>query len=574
MDLKYINFKKNKMGFTTSISIGYKDLWDDFDQVNFIDFLAEIPTINSLEIVGYFNAQVHTLERDTTKQIDFLNMWLGRLPAEVNEKVSQFIERILLKGNTEFNFINNISSLKLIEQILKYHNSLEKLENLTPKQELDLFKAYLYCSQEWTDKQLLVLNGEEIDTPEKLIDIILPVQLPYQEILEFKDFRMQFIKAIYFFKFCETNAIFNVYLKIFLDFYKLEKWQDYLVNILSLYVRKFERLRTPSVINVSDEFLGIIHFLDYLSIDLAKFSISDDFLSLREKPVYKQDENNYVFLNLNFLVDKIFQGVQFDFAKVLIANKATYKGNVIKSFPDFKSAYGDEFSESGLFYQVLEYAFETIKCVKFRGSEMKEYLVDGEPDYYMRDKSKIYLFEYKDVLINAKTKHSYDISNIKDEISNKLIQNKHGSSKGITQLVNVIEKIKANEFKKFDDYDYGNVTIYPILVYTDFSFNLSGVNYYLNAEFRKIINSRGIQNSHLIKDLVLIDLDTLIKFQDLFRDERLKLNTCFADFYNLLKTSKNIFDRISTFDMFIHNKTWNIPYDSPKMFMEEIKGII
>jgi len=562
------------MGFKTIISIGYKNIFDDFDEVEIRDLILDIPSKNSLEIIGYFNAQLHTMERDTSKQIEFLKIWMYRLPAVIQQRLNTFIQETLSKQNTDFNFINNISSLKLVEYVLQNYNELDKVQNLTTEQELNLFKAYLFCSQEWTDKQLLAVNGEKIKTPEELINLILPVQLPYQEILEFKDFRIQFIEAIYFFRFCEYNQIFKNYLKIFLDEYKLETWQKYLINILSIYVRKFEPLKTPSIINISNDFPDIIDFLDSLSISISDFSMSDDFLSLRQNPIYKIDNNNFLFLNLNFLVDKIFQGIQFEFSKVLIKNKAVYKGKILKYYPDFKSAYGEEFSEIGLCYQVLSYAFDKSNYLKFKGNEIKKILGDGEPDYYMRDKSKVYLFEYKDVLLNAKIKHSYNIDEIKSEISKKLVQNEQGSAKGVSQLVNVIEKVRLNEFKKFDNYDFENVIIYPILIYTDFSFNISGINYFLNTEFRKQIKDRNIKNSHLIKDLVLIDLDMFIKFQDLFRDKRLKLNNCLNEFYEFKNRDINLFNKISTFNMFIHNKTMRIPYKSPKMLMEEVKDMI
>lgn len=506
------------MGFKSSVSISYKEIFDDYDKVSLIELLSNIPSINSLEVISHFNAQLHTLERSTQKQIDFLNIWLGRLPEFIREKIISFLNKQKINEKNDFNFFNNISSLILIENILINHNELERVDDLTPEQEFNLFKAYLYCSQNWIDKQSVVFKGNTISNPNELVEVLLPAQLPYQEILEFKDFRIQFIEAVYFFKFAENNDIFKEYLKLFLEKYELESWDKYLINIVSVYVRKFEYLKIPSITRIPNEYQDIISFLNSLSLDLKNFKISDDFTLLREKPVYKIDENNYIFLNLNFLVDKLFQGIQFEFSKVLIESKAEYKGRVIKNYPDFKSVYGTEFSEIGLFYKVIEYVFEKNNYIHLSGNEIKKHQINNEPDYYIRDNGKIYLFEYKDVLINAKTKHSYNINEIKDEISKKLIQNQNDSPKGVTQLVNVIEKIRNDDFKKIDNYDFQNVIIYPIIVYTDFSFTLSGINYLINRDFWKQLEIRKIKNPHLIKDIVLIDLDLFIKFQDLFRD--------------------------------------------------------
>lgn len=128
----------------------------------------------------------------------------------------------------------------------------------------------------------------------------------------------------------------------------------------------------------------------------------------------KYDEDKFLFLNLNFFIDKIYQGIQFDFALALRKAKATYKGKIIKDFPGFKQIYGEIYSEHGLFYQVLEYVLKTQKkYLKVSGKELQKTLRQGEPDYYIRDKSKVYLFEYKDVLFAAGPKHSYDYEAVK-----------------------------------------------------------------------------------------------------------------------------------------------------------------
>lgn len=562
------------MAFQISVSIGYKDIFDDYEEVDINELLRIIPTNNSLEIIGYFLAQLHTIERDPTMQIEFLKMWLGRLPEEVHQRIYDFIGRITNKPNAEYNFLNNISGLILIEKIIENANELPLAPDLTPAQELNLFKAYLHCSQEWIDKQLPGFNKSSIKSEEDLIRVLLPTQLPFQEILEFKDFRLQFIKAIYFFKFCESDSQFRDYLNIFLKEYKLATWQKYLVNLLSLYVRKFERLRTPSVTNVSEDYPDAIAFLNELIIDPINYQMSHDFLSLREKPVYRISANKYVFLNLNFLVDKLYQGIQFDFARVLVKHSASFKGREIKNTVDFMSIFGNEFSETGLFYSVMEYAFEKSGYVKFSGQRIKEEITDGEPDYYMRDKAKVYLFEFKNIFLGAGIKHSNNYEQIESEIFKKLVTNQSNSAKGVTQLVNVIEKIRANEFEKFDNYNFADTIIYPVIVYVDFSFNLSGINFILNKEFRRQLSEKAIKDTHKIKNLTLIDLDTFIKFQDLFRNKTLKLNNCLNEYFKYVRNPRDIFNRISTFNMFIHNKTSELKYNSPIMLMDEVIKIL
>lgn len=562
------------MPFQINTSIGYQDVFDDYDTVNLKKLIVDIPTKNALEIIGYFIVQLHTIEEDHSKQIDFLSIWLDRLPNSIHDRVNSFIKRITSKPYSNFNFINNVSCLLFIEELIENENQLESVENLTPSQELNLFKAYLFCSEQWIKNQLPGFDKSENLDEENFVSIFLATQLPFYEILEFKDFRIQFIKAKYFFEFCQSDIQFQKYLKIFLNEYHLSSWENYLANIVKVYIRKFERLKTPSVIHVTGEYPDIFSFLEQLCIDTNKFKKSKDFLPFREKPIYKISETDFLFLNLNFLVDKIYQAIQFDFAKVLVKNSASFNERIIKSTVAFLSIFGDKFSETGLFYRVMNYAFEKSGYVRFSGEEIKEIIKNGEPDYYIRDKAKIYLFEFKNIFLSAEVKNSFDYEKIKSEIFKKLVVNQEDSPKGVTQLVNSIEKMKRKEFEKFDQHHIESTIIYPIIIYVDLSFNVPGINYILNKEFKKQLHERKIQNPENIQDLILIDLDTFIKFQDLFRNKNLKLNNCCNEFYKFLKKSGDLSDRISTFNMFIHNKTDKLNHNSPNMFMNEIMSLI
>lgn len=554
--------------FKSAVTVAYNDIFDDYAATDIVELLNDIPSRSALEIVCHFFGQMHTQERNHKFQIEYVKVWLGRLPVEVQQKIVGFIKKTS-GPRKEFNFINNFSALLLIERILENYNESEPVENLTPKQELNLFKAYLWCSQEWIDKQSGAFNGKKVKTTEDFIELIFPVQAPQVELIEFKDFRLQFIKAIYFFRFCEKDELFSEYLSIFLKEHKLENWQDYLKHLISAYLRNLNPPNIPTLLDVDPKYSEFKNWLANFCVDTTNFKGSDDFTGLRNKPVLRYNENKFLFLNLNFFIDKLYQGIQFDFANALRKAKATYKGNVIKNFPDFKQIYGEIYSEHGLFYEVIDYVFATQKkYLKISGETLKKTIEDGEPDYYIRDKSKVYLFEYKDVLINADAKHSYDYEKVKAEIFKKLVENQGGKAKGVTQLVNSIEEIANGEYNKIDDYDFSKAIIYPIIVYTDPTFDMPGINYLLQKEFIRQLKNKGLNSKLTINKLTLIDLDSLIKFQDLFREKKLALNCVLNGFYEYTRPN-NVFRQASTFNQYIHNVTLKWDYNSPKMLMEE-----
>lgn len=558
-----------------SVSITYKDLFDDYSTVDVKALLADIPTENAIPLITYFLAQIHIEKLDEKLQVELIQFWSQRLPEDLQNKIQKFTAQTVADRKAEFTFISNLSGLMFIETILENHNELEKLDDLTPEQELNFFKAFLISTQTWIDKQGKILfNIKPFENDMDFVKTYLPSHIAIDEFHTVKDFRTQFIKAKYFFEFCEENEEFKVYLEIFLKEYGLDSWATYLKNILSLYVRKFARLKTPSVISIDTEHKEQINFLEQLSIGIEGFSKSEDFLQIREKPIYRISETDFAFLSLNFFVDKIYQGIQFDFASVLVKNSATFKNKRIKSRVQFLSIFGDEFSETGLFYKIMEYCFGKSKYNIHNGIDIKQVITDGEPDYYIRDKAKVYLFEYKNVFLSGKIKHTFDYETIKAGIYEKLVENKKGHSKGIKQLTAVIQKIREKEFNKFDEYNFDDTIIYPIIVFTDFSFNTAGVNYMLNKEFRKVLENQKVELRAKIKNLILIDLDDFIKYQDLFRDKKIKLNNLFNGYLEQGKGYKDFTNKFTPYEIYIENRTNKIKSDLSKNTIEEIATLL
>ncbi|PNW28737.1 hypothetical protein [Formosa algae] len=558
-----------------SVSITYKDLFDDYSTVDVNALLADIPTKNSVQLIGYFLAQIHLEKLDEKLQVELIEFWSQRLPADLKSRIQEFTIQTVKDKKTEFTFISNLSGLIFMETILENYNELEPLDDLTPEQELNFFKAYLISTQTWIDKQGKILfDIKPFENDMDFVKTFLPSHIAIDEFHTVKDFRTQFIKAKHFFQFCETDEEFKVYLDIFLKEYGLDSWATYLKNILSLYIRKFERLKTPSVIIIESEHQEQINFLAQLSIEIEGFSKSDDFLQLREKPIYRLNETDFVFLNLNFFVDKIYQGIQFDFARVLVDNSATFKGKKIKTRVQFLSIFGDEFSETGLFYNIMQECFEKSKYNIFNGNQIKEIITDGEPDYYIRDKAKIYLFEFKNVFLGGKIKHALDYEKIKGGIYEKLVENKSGSPKGIKQLTAVIEKIREKEFNKFDDYNFDETIIYPVIVFTDYSFNTAGVNYMLNEEFREFLESQSVELRTKIKNLIIIDLDDFIKYQDLFRDKKIKLNNLFNGYLEFIKGYRKLPNKFTPYQIYIENRTNKIKSNLSRNTIDEIATLL
>ena len=130
------------------------------------------------------------------------------------------------------------------------------------------------------------------------------------------------------------------------------------------------------------------------------------------------------------------------------------------------------------------------------------------------------------------------------------MESEKGRPKGVTQLVNVIDKhfeeIVGNGQEK------GNLQVYPILVYSDSSFDIEGINYYLNKRFLEILKKRNIRTDINVKDLVMVNINTLIMFEKAFADKKIKLDVLINDFISY-KESKEQY-RVVPFNKYLFQK--------------------
>ena len=194
-----------------SVNIAYDDIYSDYATVDIKNLLKDIPTKMALTLVCHYTGQIHTQEKNPKFQISAISDWCRRFDKQTIQKIKSVINKFNAKQESNFNFINNVTSLYLIESLLENKNDLPEILDLSPEQEENLFKAYIYYSAKWTKEQ----EAGAIKYKDSSLSYMgLVMILPYSEIFEFKDFRVQFLKAVYFFKFCESNELFSGYVSV------------------------------------------------------------------------------------------------------------------------------------------------------------------------------------------------------------------------------------------------------------------------------------------------------------------------------------------------------------------------
>ena len=358
------------------------------------------------------------------------------------------------------------------------------------------------------------------------------------------------------------------FLPAFNQKYSTKSWQDYIYQILNCFLTLYKPgdidQNAAKLITPPDD--PINAFFDSLSIiDPTSFKKKPDFISLREKPLYKSEANTYIAYNYSFLIDKLFQTIVFDFGTTLMESGA------VKDIPDFKSKYFSEhFYEQYLLYRLGKYMVgKRKKCFSLDGLEWEKNAGEKGPDFYVRCGTKIFIIEFKDAIFQASAKLSRDYETIKNEIFAKLKSNKKGKQKGISQLAILSNKL-ANKGIDFDNFDHKEIQIFPILIVTDELYNAYGINYLLNSEYQTLLEGSAKYRS---KDLLVIHIDTFIEIQDIIHDRQVPIQDCFNWYLEYINAPRNPHDQFLSFSRFIvrelelrHKKVGDLPRSFKTMF--------
>lgn len=494
----------------TLVTISFRDIFPESERKELSELLNGIPSCTILSIISHFMAQIHAKEDDFELQKEIIIRWVNQQDLQTRNNLLKKFDEFIERNNSNITFFSNITSLYFIQELFKNFNSIQD-RGLTADEELRLIKAYLIVSERWSDKEIEHLKQRPQNDSE-LIAYILPFQMTHNEIQSYKDFRPQLLKAIYFFRFLEVDKDLGKYLPDFLSQYGLTSWNEYLKLTLIPYVLSLTG--TLSSVLIFDKTNKVeTDYWDTFCIDLANYESKLDFLELRETPVYKLKEFSYLFYNYNFIIDKLFQSLQFVFSKVLVSKE------VVKDFGDFKSKYySEKFSENFMLYKAIEHSIANQKrIISFNGEQLAAQLGEKGPDYYLRVDNNIIIIEFKDVLMGASPKVSYDFKSISHEISKKLVKNEGGKAKGVGQLAKFINEIPEGGYP-FDPITAETLNVYPMLIVTDSSFTLFGINEILEKEFTALITIDTYKN---IKHLALSKIDTILLFQDDFNENRI-----------------------------------------------------
>ena len=143
-------------------------------------------------------------------------------------------------------------------------------------------------------------------------------------------FIIQPTQAILFFQLLESKTKYTDLLKAFYEWYGISSWKEYVRTIYSLSLRCYKEgtgIYPLDTVKKNSEFLSQ-SVMDRISIDVSKEVIpyacvdeyddegNSDYRVFKGKPLFKLSNGDYVIHNQALLIDRLFQGLFFDFQHI------------------------------------------------------------------------------------------------------------------------------------------------------------------------------------------------------------------------------------------------------------------
>jgi hypothetical protein len=508
------------------------------------------------------------LTRKNETVYDYLSSYFTK---ENNEYVNQLWKNLQeRKDNIDNYFVTNIeSSLRLYEYVFDNIKAVETTLS-GPEIEMNVFKVYLLFNAQINSGDNTASESTKHIQEGRAKALLLAQMFQYFDITNYRfrqELYVQTVKAIYLYEFLSSNEKTQLLYKKYLEYYNCADWQEIMQFMTSFaYIywgREDDQTYVNLLVDPSDkEYDKKCEFIEKLVIDTDIEDI--DFRILRSHPIYKKSKGNYYFVYGYFLLELIYKGVYF---KLNELNKLP-KNEQIK---EFRSFYCDYFSEQTILYNVLKDVYGK-KYVHMSGDYIKnEFGIVAEPDYYIRNGNKIFLFESKDILIPSKTKVSNDYENISSELKKRLYYEEKSNggidNKAVLQLLNNIQKI----LKKTAEWDQGykekNIRIYPIIILHDNIYNCPGINDLVNIWFEEELEKMKEEyDVSRIENITIINIDVFIVYKDLLQKSESSLDKMISSYHKFVsegiakkartqeEATKMYKDRIISFEYYLSTK--------------------
>ncbi|MEA4985252.1 hypothetical protein SDC9_42967 [bioreactor metagenome] len=488
------------------ITPSYEDIFSD-KRPELSELLSDIPSSDVLRLLSYLDAQLF-LNEDIQTQFKLLKVLLKRQKTDTVINIIHNYEILNENAKTEFSVFSRLYIKTFIHYVLINYQEIPSIADTTPTQELNLLKAYLVISSIKNSETHNIYNiGNETKESDFFPTHTWPLIISQLDVNTKINPIPNIIRGVCLMNYLQYHSSYSKYVISFLNKKGLTNTWEYIMllsSTIQLSWTKNDAGMKNYFFVCDDKFSALF---DYFSINPSEYrerylNKKEEHSLLKSKPLFKY-ENQYYVLDWNFMPNKIYEGLIFDFH----SESGIKELSTLNTIPQFKRLIGLEITEKFIFRTILKAVFSDKYCKLIFPKDNSA----GEPDAYYRKGNSIFLFEIKDSFFPTSAIKSSTYEDIKNAIDEKYNNDK----KGTGQLVKQINRLKEKSYEEKDYQDLKikvrNFNVYPIIIYTDKYFGMYGVSNYLIKEFDKKIEHIKLQKSFKkINNLTFLSLDYLI----------------------------------------------------------------
>lgn len=486
----------NDFGFDTIPDI--QNLLGRFERLELVYLALEIIYDRNL-VKGYRNICARLFPNDSGKRIIFL------LDKELNKTHEEIAEHHLVCMQT------GLELLKILLSTTQSHTpwNFDNIPNGAESRGINLLTILLLVNERIT-KDINIQEGKDISDNDTAKDILAKaVATTLVENSDYSNFDiltsplLYIYKSTLFLEFCASHPVLALCLNKVLDEYGCSDIRTFITVICGIFLESFNSKNNYCRFVFSDN-EPAPNFFNKLSFSInsqIKESENVDYSYFRAHPLIRISPNEYVVICVPFLFGKLYQSLIFDLSKVL------GDGNRVREI------VSTDFSEQKLLFPLLKGSIAPKSPINLSGDDCNKIKKDSAPDYYVRNWDSSFLFELKDYSFRAKEKTALSYEILSNYLYSQFVVKKNGKPGAIKQLVSNIKAIIEKDFAW--DKKSRPKHIYPVLVLGNQNYLNYGITYILNRFFKQELNNQGIV-AKSINDLLIIDIDTLILYYDLF----------------------------------------------------------
>jgi hypothetical protein len=486
-------------------------------------YLAGVSRLRALASLTHLLGYLAFVPNDKRGFGDEMMQFFGAKNEAVAQQIYDRIEQLADTEKITPAILNTKALLELVE--LVWERPDEANTQSQPAFGLNLFKACLAMNAAYVKAQAIATaEAPKVMAHESLASLALAATFADAELNNHRLYPMlvaQMIKTVRLFEFLERDPKYKPLLQAFLAHFECRTWQRYghqVFNVMNAIIHAKEATHVPLRVKRDAERAGSIDFLSKFALPAGEPLIREDFVSLRTYPLYRAADDMFVMISPVLAAEMLHKGLYFRFE---LLNRKLPASERIK---DWRAVYCDFFSEQYLLTPTLDTIFGA-REVHLSGTAIKQLTpLPGEPDYYVRHGNRVVLFESKDVLVAKEIRAEQDYLRYVQALHKKFYYdekpNGQREPKAVVQLLTNIERLYSYKLPFDTAYDPKQIIVHPVLVVHDRLYNQAGLNVLVNDWFQAEKREQEQQGKTFpeVRPLVVVDVDTLILYQDHFRN--------------------------------------------------------